>query len=247
LGFTIHTPNELTFAKAVARWQQSQGLPADGMIGPNTWSWMQEALSIQNALRRGLGDAPNGKECKKSPIRIEVRRAKALSGTLSKHLEQVMLAGSAIQIIVPKTATAVLQNETIEAALKWACPGGKSGTEKGTHKIQWSSVEGQQPGGLETTDEGEKLALDGHLYGLLVKPGSDLRESAEKNGFDMGKCNWELVENFKATTSAAGGSKILHRCTWGFRFNAKHRIGRRGRVSKKASVKYWGVDKEIES
>ncbi len=41
LGFITYTPDERLFAEAVARWQQSQGMVADGIIGPTTWSRMK--------------------------------------------------------------------------------------------------------------------------------------------------------------------------------------------------------------
>lgn len=43
LGFTAQ-PSETEFAQGVAQWQQSQGLNADGMIGPSTWKAMQSAI-----------------------------------------------------------------------------------------------------------------------------------------------------------------------------------------------------------
>jgi hypothetical protein len=46
LGFATSTPNERIFAEAVARWQTKQGLPADGVIGPNTWARMRLALGL---------------------------------------------------------------------------------------------------------------------------------------------------------------------------------------------------------
>jgi len=46
VGFTTFTPNERLFAEAVARWQQHEGLPAIGAIGPKTWSRMQTKFSI---------------------------------------------------------------------------------------------------------------------------------------------------------------------------------------------------------
>ena len=46
LGFTSHTPDEREFATAVARWQRSQGLADDGIIGPATWARMSILLSV---------------------------------------------------------------------------------------------------------------------------------------------------------------------------------------------------------
>jgi hypothetical protein len=43
LGFTAQTPNEETFAKAIARWQsQQKGLVVDGILGPKTWERMKK-------------------------------------------------------------------------------------------------------------------------------------------------------------------------------------------------------------
>lgn len=47
LGFTAYTPNEQIFAEAVARWQESQGLLGDGVIGPKTWVRMQLAMGLK--------------------------------------------------------------------------------------------------------------------------------------------------------------------------------------------------------
>jgi hypothetical protein len=41
--------NPISFAEAVARWQQSQRLPRDGIIGPKTWSRLQSVLGMQAA------------------------------------------------------------------------------------------------------------------------------------------------------------------------------------------------------
>lgn len=38
------TPAGPAFAHAVARWQQGQGLPADGVIGPDSWAEMARAI-----------------------------------------------------------------------------------------------------------------------------------------------------------------------------------------------------------
>ncbi|MCI0393241.1 MAG: peptidoglycan-binding protein [Acidobacteria bacterium] len=44
LGFTDYSPDERTFAEAVAQWQRSQGLTVDGIIGPTTWARMKTAI-----------------------------------------------------------------------------------------------------------------------------------------------------------------------------------------------------------
>ncbi|NIP56362.1 MAG: hypothetical protein GWN55_07845 [Phycisphaerae bacterium] len=49
LGFTDHCPDEKIFAKAVASWQRTQGLKADGIIGPRTWSRMRALLGLPPA------------------------------------------------------------------------------------------------------------------------------------------------------------------------------------------------------
>ncbi|MBI1925777.1 D-alanyl-D-alanine carboxypeptidase family protein [Candidatus Poribacteria bacterium] len=46
LGFTNYSPDERTFAEAVANWQRSQGLTGDGIIGPNTWARMKTAIGL---------------------------------------------------------------------------------------------------------------------------------------------------------------------------------------------------------
>jgi len=45
LGFTTCTPGEQEFAEAVARWQKSQNLVPDGVIGLDTWSRMRVAMA----------------------------------------------------------------------------------------------------------------------------------------------------------------------------------------------------------
>jgi peptidoglycan hydrolase-like protein with peptidoglycan-binding domain len=41
LGFTNMSPNESLFAEAVADWQTTNGMKADGIIGPKTWQVLQ--------------------------------------------------------------------------------------------------------------------------------------------------------------------------------------------------------------
>lgn len=55
LGFSGFTPDERTFADAVTRWQQANGLPADGIIGPGTWRTMQQRLSGNVSVARQTG------------------------------------------------------------------------------------------------------------------------------------------------------------------------------------------------
>jgi peptidoglycan hydrolase-like protein with peptidoglycan-binding domain len=53
--------NPIGFAEAVARWQRSQGLPPDGIVGPNTWSRLQSILGIQaTPTGRSPAAAPAG-------------------------------------------------------------------------------------------------------------------------------------------------------------------------------------------
>jgi hypothetical protein len=184
-------------------------------------------------------------------IRIEVRKPKDLSKSFTKDAVQAALASSAVQIFVPKTATDVSQLEWAHARLEWVCPqartsNGRVGGERGIHTILWTVRAGQS--GICPLDivGTQRLACDGHTYGLAVKPGSSLREAAEKKGFDMNKCEWEFVETFRATTSAYNGLIPLGRCIWGFQFTAKQSIAG-GKITKNASVTYWGVDKELIS
>lgn len=44
LGFTSRSPDETSFARALALWQGRQGLTADGVLGPRTWAALQPAL-----------------------------------------------------------------------------------------------------------------------------------------------------------------------------------------------------------
>lgn len=204
--------------------------------------WQKNALTSSDTWH---------KKCQGSGIvRIEVRKPKDFAESFTKDARQASLASAAIQIFVPKTATEVSQLEWIHARLEWICPQaktarGQSGGERGIHRILWTEREGEIgmcPLNIVGT---ERLACDGHIYGLAVKPGSTLRESAEKKGFDMDKCEWEFVETFRATTSAYSGFNPLGRCIWGFQFIAKQSITTGGQIKRKASVKYWGVDKEL--
>jgi hypothetical protein len=44
VGITDQSPGPTEFSEAVARWQRTQGLQADGVIGPNTWTRMRALL-----------------------------------------------------------------------------------------------------------------------------------------------------------------------------------------------------------
>jgi peptidoglycan hydrolase-like protein with peptidoglycan-binding domain len=46
LGFSSFSPDEPTFAEAVASWQAQAGLAPDGMIGPATWARMRTVLGL---------------------------------------------------------------------------------------------------------------------------------------------------------------------------------------------------------
>lgn len=210
--------------------------------------------SIEEAQKNALRASDTWhKQCKGSGIiRIEVRKPKDLAESFTKDPSRASLASAAIQIFAPKTATEVSQLEWVHARLEWICSQARSARarssgERGVHRIFWTVKEGQ--GGMCPLNivGKERLACDGHVYGLAVKPGSTLRESAEKKGFDMDKCEWEFVENFHATTSAYGGFTPLGRCIWGFQFIAKQSIAKDGRIKREASVKYWGVAKELIS
>lgn len=179
--------------------------------------------------------------CKGSLIKIVVRKDKDLSGTFTKKPLDAMLASSSAEISVPKSATAIEQDELGPGTLEWSCPSGKSGTNKGVFKHFWRLDDSEL-----TKSGNEKIGYDGHTYGLCCRPGSDAREAAEKKGFDMDRCNWTFVEEINFQTRAVSKSKTMHRCKWGFRFEATHRVGKKGAATKKATVDYWGVDKVIE-
>src|SRR6266540_4174079 len=59
LGYVAQTPDEIEFARAIARWQSSQGLPADGVLGPATWQRLAVGLdpTLQPAARVRSGAA----------------------------------------------------------------------------------------------------------------------------------------------------------------------------------------------
>lgn len=46
VGFSDMTPDQATFAEAVARWQAERRLAADGIIGPNTWAAMRPLIGL---------------------------------------------------------------------------------------------------------------------------------------------------------------------------------------------------------
>src|SRR5262249_2750452 len=160
--------------------------------------------NIQQAQKNALDSSDTWhKKCKGTGIlRIEVRKPKDFSKSFTKDAAQASLASAAIQIFVPKTATEVSQLEWVHAKLEWICPGAKtkrtrSGGERGIHRILWTVREGQSGMCPLNIVGNERLACDGHTYGLAVQPGSTLRASAEKKGFEMDKCEWTFVETFR--------------------------------------------------
>ena len=59
LGFPNFSPDETTFADAVANWQAQNGIsPADGMIGPTTWARLRVAAGLAPA---SAGPSSTGK------------------------------------------------------------------------------------------------------------------------------------------------------------------------------------------
>ncbi len=226
------------------------GFPARARLGPDLGARPAKSPTIllqPDRKRRGSGKS-EGKEresakkgtCKGSLIEIIVRKPKDLSETFTKNSLDALLASGSAEIAVPKSATAIEQDELGPGKLEWSCPRGKSGTNKGLFKHRWRLDDSEL-----TTRGKEKIGYDGHVYGLCCRPGSDAREAAEKKGFDMDRCNWTFVEELSFETWAISGSKTLHRCKWGFRFEATHRVGTKGPATKKATVNYWGVEKVI--
>ena len=217
-----------------------------------------QRVMLLNSIQEGQKNALTSSEMTQKKcsglgiVRIEVRKPRDFSKSFTKDPGQASLASAAIQIFVPRATTEVMQLEWVHARLEWICPqanaaGARSGGERGIHRILWTATRAQGgicPLALVGT---ERLACDGHTYGLAVKPGSTLREAAEKKGFDLDTCEWELTETFRATTSAYSGLNPLGRCIWGFQFNARQSTDKTGRIQRKASVRYWGVDKELIS
>jgi hypothetical protein len=54
LGMAMKPLDVWSFAQALARWQQRNGLPADGVLGPNTWVRLRAAIGISDQVRPGL-------------------------------------------------------------------------------------------------------------------------------------------------------------------------------------------------
>lgn len=178
--------------------------------------------------------------CTGSSIRITARTPGDLSGTFTKNALDALSAGGSGEIRIPKSTTAIEQDERGPGELKWSCPGGKSGTDTGMFNHSWRMDDSKL-----TTDGNEKLGYDGHTYGLCCMPGSEARKAAEKKGFDMDRCSWTFVERLRFKTRALSGSKTMHRCSWGFEFVATQRVSK-GKTTKQASVTYWGVDRQIQ-
>jgi hypothetical protein len=102
LGFANYSPDEQTFAEAVAQWQQSQNLTSDGIIGPNTWSRMQESLGSTQSS--GLPSKPTPQPT--TPA-VEVHFVKDYEGGgKATRLFPFRPAGDPRDIIVGATAEA---------------------------------------------------------------------------------------------------------------------------------------------
>jgi hypothetical protein len=178
--------------------------------------------------------------CKGSPIRIEVRKPADLSGTFTKSaIKSAESASSGVSFLVPLNATNLTVDEEAECLLTWSCSDGKSGVERETWTHQWSA----DPPEI-AADGQQRTVSDSHSYGMAHRPGSQVRERAEKNGFDMDTCSWEFSENFKGTPVLKAGDKVLHRCVFGNRFEATQEATGKGKPQRSASVTYWGVDQE---
>ncbi|HMI52390.1 MAG TPA: DUF4157 domain-containing protein [Candidatus Saccharimonadales bacterium] len=184
---------------------------------------------------------PSGGDfCKASPITIEIRKSRDLSGTFNRKAIDSLMTQTGATLLVPMATTSVKQHEVGEATLIWSNSGRVGGTETGKFLHDWERA------GDELTDDGKhKIATDGHLYGLSGLPGSEARTKAEQKGFDMETSDWELVEDLVFTTTASDGKNVIKRCRWGFRFHAIQRSGgKQGKRTRNAVVHYWGVDSE---
>jgi Putative peptidoglycan binding domain/Zinc carboxypeptidase len=60
LGLTMKTPDVWSLAQALAHWQQRNGLPVDGVLGPNTWARLRAAIGISDLTRPGLAGSGLG-------------------------------------------------------------------------------------------------------------------------------------------------------------------------------------------
>ncbi len=127
--------------------------------------------------------------------------------------------------------------EFLDATLVWNCAGGKKGKEFATHKIKWNTNE--KPFVVAAKDQS---VADAHTYGMSGLPDKGGLDKARKAGFDLEKCNWNFEQNYNATTSTQAGSKLFHRCTWGFHYKSENQV-KKGSPNKNASVSYFGVDK----
>jgi len=175
--------------------------------------------------------------CKGSPISIEAIVPKDIAPSLSPDFQTAQLGAGGAEITVPAKITFLSQLELLDATLAWDCPGGKKGKEMATHKIEWDSD--QNP---FTAMANSKSVTDAHSYGMHGYPGKEALNKAQKGGFDLDKCNWDYEENYNATTSAQAGSKLFHRCVWGYHYKSENQV-KKGAPSKKAAVSYFGVDK----
>jgi hypothetical protein len=180
--------------------------------------------------------------CKGSAVHIVVRKSKDLLPILTTRASQAMLYSTGIEISVPMAVTEVSQHEVGKALLTWRDQSGGIVKNTGTFLHDWVSSGSELP-----VHEGRKIATDANIYGMSGLPGLEAREAAEKNGFDIGKSEWEFVENLRFTTTAKAGDKVLHHCEWGFRFSGTQTQSGTGGLSRTATVHYWGVDAEKET
>jgi hypothetical protein len=95
-GFLGLTPaaDARAFAEAVARWQRSQGLTADGIIGPCAWSRMQTELGLGPPLPcvtrvtfRNTGTSDPDNCCANCPINLGVGIERGAGPTASNGME----------------------------------------------------------------------------------------------------------------------------------------------------------------
>lgn len=100
LGFGNYLPDEAAFAEAVARWQRRQGLPADGIITPATWSYIVPTIrdNRQNfILGHFLSDFAGADEVLCAPGGTTRLHSVVVNGVTETRL----LAGEALPISSP--------------------------------------------------------------------------------------------------------------------------------------------------
>jgi hypothetical protein len=175
--------------------------------------------------------------CAGSAISVTALVPKDLSDSLSPSIQTAQLGGGGAEISVPAQVTFLSQVELLDGTLEWNCPGGKKGKESATYRIDWDS--NQNPFAATAN---RKTITDAHIYGMSGTPGKEALTNALKNGLDLDRCNWRFMENYHATTSAQVGSKLLHRCAWGFHYESENQV-KKSAPNKHATVSYSGVDK----